>query len=384
MGSEKVDPGMVAPEQQIEASTSPTSRAPSVRHKSSPLPSESVNPSEIDFKETMDALTKALMELEESGRERLTIQCGMARLPILEDFVIDLGPALRVCRPALAIEERLESMEKRISVMEEAVSAPLPTSSSPPNPAAPAQDHPLSQAPQPPQGEAPISVAAPAQPWRRPSVEGQPQWSPPTQQWPAPSSSSKRSWEPRTPTTGTSTPRRRRRRGCRAGRQVKSRQQREGPEPAPRAPSPALDDSTVLSDAPEVLNDPPCAAGVEMGPNHLPSAPPEELMELTTAAEPQSPVIDPLNFRDVRSGVKEAKKDAQCAPSGAEHAEEATTNGQGTVATCPCPEEVPKTMQDMLAISPSPVEAPQPAPPRSLNRLQQLWGFIAPECYDLI
>ena len=153
MGLEKVDPGMVAPEQQIEASTSPTSRAPSVRRKSSPLSSEGVNPSEMDFKETMDALTKALMELEESGRERLTIQCGMARLPILEDFVIDLGPALRVCRPALAIEQRLESMEKRISVMEEAISAPLPTSLRPPSPAAPAQDHPLSQAPQSPQGE---------------------------------------------------------------------------------------------------------------------------------------------------------------------------------------------------------------------------------------
>ena len=147
MGLEKVDPGMVAPEQQIEASTSPTSGAPSVRRKSSPLSSESVNPSEMDFKETMDALTKALMELEESGRERLTIQCGMARLPILEDFVIDLGPALRVCRPALAIEERLESMEKRISVMEEAVSDPptdllestepgSPSSGPPPEPGA--------------------------------------------------------------------------------------------------------------------------------------------------------------------------------------------------------------------------------------------------------
>ena len=107
-------------------------------------------------------------------------------------------------------------------------------------------------------------------------------------------------------------------------------------------------------------------------------------MELTTAAEPQSPVEDPLDFRDVRSGVKEAEKDAQCAPSGAEQAEEATTNEQGTVATCPCPEEAPQTVQDMLAISPSPVEAPQPAPPRSLHRLEQLWGFIAPECYDLI
>ena len=145
MGMELVDPGTVAPNQQIEASTSPTSRAPSVRRKSSPLSSESVNPSEMDFTETMDALTKALMASEESGRERLTIQCGMTRLPILEDFVIDLGPALRVCRPALAIEERLESMEKRISVMERAVSAPLPTSSSPPSPEAPAQDHPLSQ-----------------------------------------------------------------------------------------------------------------------------------------------------------------------------------------------------------------------------------------------
>ena len=107
-------------------------------------------------------------------------------------------------------------------------------------------------------------------------------------------------------------------------------------------------------------------------------------MELTTAAEPQSPMGDPLQLRDVRSGVKEAEKDAPCAPSGAAQAEEGTRNEQGTVATCPCPEEVPKTMQDMLAINPSPVEAPQPAPPRSLNRLQKLWGFIAPECYDLI
>ena len=342
MGLERVDPGMVAPDQQIEASTSPTSRAPSVRRKSSPLSSESVNPSEMDLEETMDALTKTLMELEESMRERLTIQCGMACLSILEDFVFDLGLALRVCRPALAIEERLESMEKRISVMEEAVSIPLPISSSPPNPAAPAQDHLLSGAPQFPQGEASISVAARAQPWRRPSVEGQPQWPPPTQQWLAPSSSSKRSWEPRAPTMVTSTPRRRRRRGCRAGRQVKSRRQCEGSEPAPGAPSPAPDDSTVLSDAPEVLNDPRCAAGAEMGPNQPPSAPPEELMELTTAAEPQSPVNDPLNFRDVRSGLKEAEKDAQCAPSGPEQSEEATTNEQGTVATCPCPEEAPK------------------------------------------
>ena len=91
-----------------------------------------------------------------------------------------------------------------------------------------------------------------------------------------------------------------------------------------------------------------------------------------------------MDLRDVRSGVKEAEKDAQCAPSGAEQAEKATRNEQGTAATCPCPEEAPKTVQDMLAFSPSPVEAPQPAPPRSLHRLQQFWGFIAPECYDLI
>ena len=256
MGLERVDRGMVAPDQQIEASTSPTFRAPSVRRKSSPLSSESVNPSEMDFKETMDALTKALMELKDSGRERLTIQCG------IEDFIIDLGPALRVCSPALAIKERWESMEKRISVMEEAVSAPLPTSSRPPSRAAPAQDHPLRTAPQFLQGEAPFSVAVPSQPWRRRSIEGQLQWSPPTQQSPAPSSSSKRSWEPRAPITVTSTPRRRRRRGCGACQQVKSRPQREGPEPAPEAPLPALDDSTVLSDAPEVLNDPPlCRRG---------------------------------------------------------------------------------------------------------------------------
>ena len=165
---------------------------------------------------------------------------------------------------------------------------------------------------------------------------------------------------------------------------MKSGQQREGPKPAPRAPSPAPDDSTVLSDAHEVLNDPPCAAVAEVGPNQPHSAPPEEPMELTRADEPQSPVEDPLDFRDVRSGVKEAEKDAQCAPSGAQQAEEATTNEQGTVATCPCPEEAAKTVQDMLAINPSPLEAPQPMPPRSLNRLPQLWGFIAPECYDLI
>ena len=91
---------------------------------------------------------------------------------------------------------------------------------------------------------------------------------------------------------------------------MRSRRQREGSEPAPGAPSPAPNGSTVLSDAPEVPNYPFCAAGAEMGPNQPPSALPEELMELTTAAEPQSPVNDPLNFRDVRSGVKEAEKDA--------------------------------------------------------------------------
>ena len=121
-----------------------------------------------------------------------------------------------------------------------------------------------------------------------------------------------------------------------------------------------------------------------MGPNQPHSPPPEELLELTTAIEPQSPVEDSVEFSDVRSGIKEADNDAQCAPSGADKAEEATTNEQGTVVTCPCPEKAPRTVQDMLAINPSHVEAPQPAPSRSLNRLQQLWGFIAPECYDLI
>ena len=107
-------------------------------------------------------------------------------------------------------------------------------------------------------------------------------------------------------------------------------------------------------------------------------------MELTTASEPQSPVVDILELRDVRLGVKEAEKDAQCAPSGAEQAKEATTNKQGTVATCPCPEEATKTTQDMLALNPSPVAPPEPALQCSLHRLQQLWGFIAPEYYHLI
>ena len=107
-------------------------------------------------------------------------------------------------------------------------------------------------------------------------------------------------------------------------------------------------------------------------------------MGLTTAARPQSPMEDPLELRDVRSGVRESERDAPCTPPGAVQAEEATTNKQGTVATCPCPEEALKTVQDMLAINPSPVEAPQPAPQRSLHGLQQLWGFIARECYDLI
>ena len=71
-------------------------------------------------------------------------------------------------------------------------------------------------------------------------------------------------------------------------------------------------------------------------------------------------------------------------PAAADQAEEATAKEQGTVATCPRPQEAPETVQDMLAINSSPAEAPQPAPPRSLHRLQQLWGFIASECYDLI
>ena len=245
----------------------------------------------------MEALTKSLIELEESRREHLTIECRKARLPILQDVIIDLKRALRVCRPALAIEERWESMEKRIAVMEKAVSAPLPTSSSSSSPAAPAQDHALSQAPESTQGEAPISVPPPpSQPWRRPSGERKCQWSPLTQQWPA-----KRSWDPRTPTAGTVTPRRRRRRGCPAGRKVKSRQQCEGPKPARKALLPAQDNSTVQGDTPQVLNDLLWDATAEMGPTKPHSASPQELMELPTAAEPQSPIEGPLDFRDVCS-----------------------------------------------------------------------------------
>ena len=136
---------------------------------------------------------------------------------------------------------------------------------------------------------------------------------------------------------------------------MKSRRQREQPEPAPRAASPACDDSTVLSDASEMLDDPPCAGGAEVERNQTHSAPEEELTELTPAAEPQSTVEDPLGFRDVRLGVKEAEKDAQCTSPGAEQAMEAAINEQGTVAACPCPEEAPKTVQDMLVIKPSPL-----------------------------
>ena len=77
-------------------------------------------------------------------------------------------------------------------------------------------------------------------------------------------------------------------------------------------------------------------------------------MELTTAAEPQSPVDVPLDFRNVSSEVKEAEKDPHCTPSGSEQAKKVTTNEQGTVVTYPCPEEPPKTVQDMLATPPSP------------------------------
>ena len=101
-----------------------------------------------------------------------------------------------------------------------------------------------------------------------------------------------------------------------------------------------------------------------------------DVMELTSAAEHERPVEAPLDFRAVRSGVKEAEKDAHCAPSGAEQAGEVTTNEQGTVASCPYPEEAPQTVQDMLAINPSHVKTPQPTPPRALHRLQQFWGFI--------
>ena len=142
MGLEKVGPGIVAQDQQMEAQPNICSAIGKAQIK--PLVLRKCHFPEVDFEKTMDALTKALMEVEESGRERLPVQCRMARLPILEDFVLDLSPALRVCKTALAIEETLESMEKRISVMEEAVSAFLPASSRLLSPAAPAQDQPLS------------------------------------------------------------------------------------------------------------------------------------------------------------------------------------------------------------------------------------------------
>ena len=135
---------------------------------------------------------------------------------------------------------------------------------------------------------------------------------------------------------------------------MKSQRQREGPEPVPKAPSPAPDDSTVLSDAPEVLNDPPCAAGPEMGPNQPHSAPPRGAHGVDHRGRTAERRGGPLDFRNVRSGVKEAEKDAYGAPSGAEQAADATTKEQRTVATCPCPEEAPKTVQDMLVTSPNP------------------------------
>ena len=134
----------------------------------------------------------------------------------------------------------------------------------------------------------------------------------------------------------------------------------------------------------EVLNDPCAPPGRTWGqvnPIHPPTV---DVIEVTTAAKLHSPVEDPLNFKDVPSGVEKAQKDTQCVYPGAEQAAESTTKDQGTVATCPCPEKAPKTVQDMLAINPSPVEAPQPAPPRLFHRLQHLCGFIFPECYDLI
>ena len=125
---------------------------------------------------------------------------------------------------------------------------------------------------------------------------------------------------------------------------------------------PTPDDPADQNDGPEVLNDHPCVARAEMRPNDPHSILQEELMELTTAAEPQSPVKDPLDFRDVRSGVSEAEDNAQCAPSGVEQAQAPATNEQGTVATCPWPENAATAMQHTPAISPCPVEATQPQP----------------------
>ena len=104
---DNVDQGIVALHQKIEPPPSPTSSVPWVRRKSSTLSSGSVNPSEMDFQETINPLTKALMALQESVGERLTIQRGTARLPVSEDFAVGSCPVLRVCRPALAIKGSL-------------------------------------------------------------------------------------------------------------------------------------------------------------------------------------------------------------------------------------------------------------------------------------
>ena len=83
-------------------------------------------------------------------------------------------------------------------------------------------------------------------------------------------------------------------------------------------------------------------------------------MELTSAAKPRSAVEDFFFFRDIRSGVKVAESDAQCACSGADQAEEAGKNEQGTVATCTRLEEAPTAIRYTRTIIPSPVEATQP------------------------
>ena len=106
----------------------------------------------MDFKETMDTRIKALIDLEEFGRERFTIQCSMPCLPVLEDVVIDLGAAPSACRPALVMEECFQSMEKIISGMEEALSTPLPTCLSPPSQTDPGHGNPVSWRLNPPKG----------------------------------------------------------------------------------------------------------------------------------------------------------------------------------------------------------------------------------------
>ena len=174
-------------------------------------------------------------------------------------------------------------------------------------------------------------------------------------------------------------------------------QQCEGPKLALLTPW-LVDDATVMSDDPKVLNGALCAAGAEMGPNHPHSSPPVDVMELTPTTNPESHAKDTYDCKDTPTGVKDSEEDPRKCPTiGCEvrqgcpkrpirvrNTAEDPKSEQGTVVTCSNPEENSKTVQDMLASNGRPEEATQPAPPRSLNRLHNVLGFISTECQDLI